>query len=157
MAFALKSDGTKINSRECIQFRVYTDRPMSFIVHTRTHLSAITSKTVTTSADWVRFQLLARKWQRDTGHLSSISAICMDISYQKIIGMGAPAVPFIIRCLQLEGDNPQYWFWALKILTDSDPVPVSDRGNIIKMAQHWIGWAKSENVYHTSGSKIKIS
>ncbi len=57
--------------------------------------------------------------------------------YQGIIGLGAPAVPLILAELHRE---PAQWFWALKAITDEDPVPPDAAGDIGRMARFWIEW-----------------
>ena len=60
-------------------------------------------------------------------------------AYQSIIGMGPAAVPLLLRELESNLDN---WFWALKAITEADPVPESIRGDGAAMAQAWLAWAK---------------
>lgn len=75
--------------------------------------------------------------------MSSITDMVMLPSYQKIIGMGWAAVPFILEDLQNE---PQHWFWALRAITDVDPVPQEDSGNIQKMAEAWLRWGRQNSI-----------
>jgi hypothetical protein len=63
-------------------------------------------------------------------------------SYQRIIGMGGRAVPFILRAMENEGNDPDHWFWALEMITGADPVPVDAYGDTVRMAQAWFDWAK---------------
>jgi hypothetical protein len=58
--------------------------------------------------------------------------------------MGKGVVPFIISELRADGEEPDHWFWALRILTDVDPVRPEDRGDIVKMANAWLEWAEKE-------------
>ena len=62
-------------------------------------------------------------------------------AYQQIIGLGAPAIPLLLRELERE---PDHWFWALKVLTGVNPVPQKSRGNIEEMAKHWVAWGKEQ-------------
>ncbi len=64
-------------------------------------------------------------------------------AYQKIIAMGARAVPYILRELQ---QRPAQWFWALREITKDDPVSDKDRGNLARSAAAWLKWGK-ENGY----------
>jgi hypothetical protein len=59
--------------------------------------------------------------------------------YQRIIGMGAPAVSLILRELERE---PDQWFWALESITEENPVPPEAAGRVRSMAQAWIDWGK---------------
>ncbi len=69
----------------------------------------------------------------------------MQPAYQRIIGMGGEAVPLLIAQLKSEGDDPDQWFWALKAITEADPVSPDDQGDMVKMAQAWIRWAEQAN------------
>jgi hypothetical protein len=60
-------------------------------------------------------------------------------SYQRIIGMGPTVTPLLLR--ELERD-PDYWFWALKAITGTDPVPAASRGKVREMARYWLDWGK---------------
>jgi hypothetical protein len=103
---------------------------------------------VTDSAaeNWLKFQALATQWRNERGSRSSISETVMMPAYQKIIGMGRTAVPLIIAQLRSEGDEPDQWFWALRAITDENPVQPADQGNFQKMAQAWLEWAENESV-----------
>ncbi len=89
----------------------------------------------------LQFYRLASKWKEDTSITSSTTQICMHPSYQRIIGMGSGAVPFILRELE---ERPANWFWALKAITGKDPVPSEHIGKARQMAKDWLGWAKEE-------------
>ncbi|MBW4644076.1 MAG: hypothetical protein KME23_13990 [Goleter apudmare HA4340-LM2] len=53
------------------------------------------------------FLELAAQWRRETGMLSNISKISMHPAYQRIIGLGQPVVPLIMKELEHE---PDHWF-----------------------------------------------
>jgi hypothetical protein len=61
--------------------------------------------------------------------------------------MGPNAIPLILRQMESEGDEPDMWFWALRVLTDVDPVPEDARGNIVRMSQAWLNWAHTRYVW----------
>ncbi len=91
----------------------------------------------------LKFYNLKSEWEKDTVFLSSVSEICMHPSYQRIIGMGPVALPFIMKEMT---KKPNLWFWALKAITGEDPVPKSKRGKISEMTIAWlIWWAKKKN------------
>jgi hypothetical protein len=79
-------------------------------------------------------------WWAETAHLSSTTEICMHFAYQQIIGMGWPAVPFIIDELR---KSPNLWFWALRAITGANPVPPAERGIVAAMATRWLAWAEN--------------
>ena len=95
------------------------------------------------------FDLLAQQWRADTAALSSTTEIVMSAPYQTIIGMGAPAIPMILRELEseLEAGQPDNWFWALRFLTRENPVRSEDRGNRKAMAAAWVDWARWRYVW----------
>ena len=87
-----------------------------------------------------RFQRLATEWKTQSHYLSNTAQMAMLKPYQRIIGMGLPAVPLILEELQRE---PNQWFWALEAITDANPVPPVDAGKVRAMAQAWIDWGKA--------------
>jgi hypothetical protein len=90
-----------------------------------------------------RFRQLAADWRRDTDVVSSPTGLFMHPAYQQIIGMGPAALPLIFADLQTTGAN---WFWALRSITGDNPVPAEDRGNIPRMTEHWLEWARSRGM-----------
>ena len=96
------------------------------------------------AADWLKFQRLVADWQRERGAMSSITEMALCPPYQEIIGMGKPAIKFILAQLQTEGDEPDQWFWALRALTGTDPMNDEERGDFVKMSRSWLDWAKKE-------------
>lgn len=90
-----------------------------------------------------RFERLAAKWKVESRFLSNTVQIAMLDSYQRIIGMGEPAVPLILE--EMERD-PRQWFWALQAITEEDPVPPGSRGNVKEMAQAWIDWGHARGL-----------
>lgn len=79
----------------------------------------------------------ARKWEADTRFMSSIVAMSIHPSYQRIIGMGKPAIPFILHELQ---ERPNHWFWALNAIAGEDPA--SSEKDFDTAIQAWIEWGK---------------
>ena len=88
-----------------------------------------------------RFHRLANEWKERSRFLSNTAQIAMLPSYQRIIGMGLAAVPFILEELQRE---PRQWFWALEAITEANPVPPEAAGKVRLMAQVWIDWGKQQ-------------
>ena len=87
-----------------------------------------------------RFRRLDALWRAETGHLSSSSKIIGHSAFREIILMGTAVVPFMLRDLE---QQPRLWVWALSEITGEDPVPSADRGNIVKMTDAWLHWAKA--------------
>ena len=86
-----------------------------------------------------RYRRLEALWRVETGHLSSSSKIIGHPAFREIICMGQAVVPFMVRDLE---QQPRLWVWALPEITGDDPVPVADRGDIVKMTDAWLSWAK---------------
>jgi hypothetical protein len=86
-----------------------------------------------------RFRRLAAEWKKQARYLSNSAQMAMLKPYQRIIGMGWPAVPLILEELQRE---PDQWFWALEAITDENPIAAEVAGKVRLMAQAWIEWGK---------------
>jgi hypothetical protein len=84
-----------------------------------------------------RFQRLAAEWKEQSHYLSNTAQMAMLRPYQRIIGMGLPAVPLILAELRRE---PDQWVWALEAITEANPVPAEAAGKVKQMAQAWIDW-----------------
>ena len=82
---------------------------------------------------------LVEEWHQETGMMSLVSKIVMHPAYQRIIGMGQPVIPLILRELERE---PDHWFWALRAITGANPVKPEQQGRLKQMAQAWITWGK---------------
>ena len=89
---------------------------------------------------WIKFQGLVDAWRQQRGAKSSITEAVLCPAYQSILGMGPDVVPFLLKQLRSEGENPDHWFWALKAITEADPVPNEDRGDLKRMARAWLEW-----------------
>ena len=83
----------------------------------------------------------AAVWERETKHLSSTTRRVLHQSYQNIIRMGMPVVPFLLRDLRT---NRRLWFWALREITETDPVKPQYAGNVDKMIAAWVDWGIRE-------------
>lgn len=88
-----------------------------------------------------RFSRLVDDWKEDTAFTSSVTAMSTHPAYQQIIGMGKPAVPFLLAELERELGH---WFWALHAITGVDPVPPQDAGDVTKMAAAWVKWGRQQ-------------
>lgn len=91
------------------------------------------------SIPYIRFHRLKEKWEAETAFLSSVSDIVMHPAYQQIIGMGPVAIPLILREMSIKQGQ---WFWALKSITNEDPVKPGHRGIVAEMSKAWLKWGK---------------
>ena len=91
-------------------------------------------------AERARFDRLAAEWRNDTFLSSKIRDKVLHTAYQRIIGMGPSAISFILRDLAENG--PNHWFWALHAITEEDPVPSDQVGNMVAMTEAWLQWGR---------------
>ena len=86
-----------------------------------------------------QFRQLSHQWENETGMLSDLSQKVIHPAYQRIIGMGQDAVPFLLNELS---KRPNHWFWALRSITGANPVKPEHRGRIKLMAKDWLCWGR---------------
>jgi hypothetical protein len=87
---------------------------------------------------------LLKRWRQEMAYQSSSTRITGHPTYQELIGLGQPALPFLFRDLEQTGDG--HLSKALAVITSAHPVPAEDRGQVRKVAEAWLRWAK-ENGY----------
>lgn len=87
-----------------------------------------------------RFRRLEAIWLAEVGHQSSTTKLIKHPAFQEIIRMGQAVVPLMLRDLT---QRPRLWVWALPEITGADPVPPADRGDIARMSEAWLQWAKA--------------
>ena len=80
------------------------------------------------------FGRLATDW-RESREPGDIHQIAMHRAYQRIVGLGMPVVPYILRELE---NKPDHWFWALNAITGEDPVSPDAQGDLRKMVEAWL-------------------
>ena len=93
-----------------------------------------------------RFDELAAEWARETRFQSSTTEIAIHPAYQRIIGMGPAALPFILDRLS---QRTEHWFWALGAITGEDPVEPADAGKVEAMTDAWLRWGRSRGLIPT--------
>ena len=81
------------------------------------------------------FEVLSKRWERDTRHISLISKKVVHDSYLRIIGMGEAAIPLILESLRA---RPDHWFAALRATSNTDPSEPDDNPSTAREA--WISW-----------------
>jgi|HubBroStandDraft_2_1064218.scaffolds.fasta_scaffold767949_1 hypothetical protein len=89
-----------------------------------------------------QFQELLESWRDETAGLSSTTRIVMNDAYQKIIGLGEPAVPLLLREL---ANGADHLGWALRAITREDPVPRDAAGDVERIAQIWLEWGREND------------
>jgi hypothetical protein len=88
-----------------------------------------------------KFIRLRNEWKSRRGPSSSTVKLVMHPAYQTIIGMGIDVVPLLLRELETNLDQ---WFWALRSITEADPVREEDRGEGEAMAKAWLAWGREQ-------------
>lgn len=89
------------------------------------------------------FKKYEKEWKRDTQYSSSLTDKYLHPSYARIIGIGQPAVPLILRSLK---QQPNDWFYALRAITGANPVRSADAGDMQKMSQAWLAWGRERGL-----------
>jgi hypothetical protein len=90
-----------------------------------------------------RFARLASQWKSESIHMSNTTQMAMLRSYQRIIGMGPPAIPLILEEPKRHRDH---WFWALEMITGENPIPKEAVGKVEEMARAWIEWGVQQGL-----------
>jgi hypothetical protein len=85
------------------------------------------------------FNRLAETWRKDTRMLSFIRQKAMHPAYQKIIGMGKEALPFIFRELKERGGD---WIWALEMITRIKPEGTQST-KFKDVVTAWLNWGRT--------------
>lgn len=90
------------------------------------------------------FYDLHKEWRRATALSSDPMQAIIAKPYQRIIGMGQRALPFIFGELPKCLDN---WFWALEVITGENPVRPEHYSSFKLAVQDWMRWGK-EHGFH---------
>lgn len=85
------------------------------------------------------FQALASQWYDETGGSSFIVEKTSHPAYKKIIALGQPVVPLLLRELE---KKPTHWFHALRTITGANPIEPEQRGRMKQMAESWLKWGR---------------
>src|SRR5216117_2670475 len=83
-------------------------------------------------------------WREQTAYLSSSTRITEQPAYQELMALGPAALPFLFRDLEQTGDG--HMSKALTAITGAHPIPAEERGQVRKIAETWLRWAR-ENRY----------
>lgn len=99
--------------------------------------------------DCLKFRRLKREWYKQIGKSSRVQDLVILSPYQSIMAMGERALPFIFDTLRDE--PPHHWFWALEHITQTNPVPENEWGDLVKMTKRWLDWAGEHGYGRTLG------
>jgi len=89
----------------------------------------------------LKFSRLVNQWLMERPPSSLIQGLVLHPAYQRIIGMGPVAIPFLLQELKRK---PDHWFWALNAIAGVDPVNPEQRGKIDQMANAWLRWGREQ-------------
>jgi hypothetical protein len=106
------------------------------------------------------FQDLLLQWRKERNSLLSLAWYNVrNASYQRIIGMGKSALPFILRELrrELRQGEPDDWFPALWAITGDNPVPPDSQGKMNEMAKAWIEWGLRNGYGNGEDLGVRVS
>jgi hypothetical protein len=107
-----------------------------------------------------RFRQFASEWRQNRNSLSSTAWDNVAIpGYQRIIGMGDKAIPFILEEIQteLKSGEPDDWFVALWAISGENPVPEESRGNLKQMASAWLQWGARRGYFDAESLGTRLS
>jgi hypothetical protein len=85
------------------------------------------------------FEGLADLWERETGPYAFLYEKAMHWAYQRIIGLGPQAIPWILRRL---AERSGHWFWALESLTGEDPAAGLE--TMAEAREAWLAWGRRQ-------------
>jgi hypothetical protein len=97
--------------------------------------------TATRHDETATFDQLADQWEAETAFESLVTRKAMHPAYQRIIGMGEPAVPLVLSRLQR---TPAQWFWALTAMTGQDPAQGEEALEGARAA--WLRWGRERDL-----------
>jgi hypothetical protein len=108
----------------------------------RAHRDAVTP--MSRQPVWQRLADLAATWREERGFSSSLTDLVLSPSYQRVIALGRPVVPYLLAELAA---RPDHWFWALSAITGVNPVPDQGAGNLQAMTEAWLRWGDKEGQF----------
>jgi hypothetical protein len=79
----------------------------------------------------------------------------MHPAYQRIIGMGRDALPFILE--EFSKGELDDWFWAFYAITGENPITEEMAGDMDKMAEAWLQWGRDAGYLSDSIQQMKPS
>ena len=93
-----------------------------------------------------RFKELEAEWWDGTMFLSNPNKILAHPAYRKIVGLGEPALPIILRSLKSQ-ESGAFLFYALADISGEwVDIPEEHRGKIDKIIDLWLEWGKAKGL-----------
>ena len=98
------------------------------------------------------FARLKDEWREQRRMFSFFEDMKGCPAYQTIIENGESFLPFILN--DVGAADPDYWFEALAQITGADPVTEDMYGDVPRMADAWLHWARMNHVRHSRRATI---
>jgi hypothetical protein len=94
-----------------------------------------------------RFFELAKQWKRETAYSSLANEKVTNQNYSTIIGMGITFKDKIIKLILQDLERyEEYWHYALKSITNENPVPKGRVNNLSIVRECWLNWGKENQL-----------
>lgn len=94
-----------------------------------------------------KFYIAAKNWKKETSIYSFGSRKITNEHYVSIIGLGVvygePIIKIILQDLK---KGTEFWHYALKKITNANPVPKGDVNNLQKVRVAWLAWGEEKNL-----------
>lgn len=94
-----------------------------------------------------KFNVAARNWKKETSVYSFVSRKITNSNYVNIIGLGVvygePVIKIILEDLK---KGTEFWHYALKKITNDNPVSKGDVNNLQKVREAWLAWGVKKNL-----------
>lgn len=87
------------------------------------------------------FSELAEEWRESTALESNLERIILNSSYQRIIGLGPEALPYILKDLD---ETRDHWFWALMAIVGEDRA--AGQTSVGAAVEAWLAWGRSTGI-----------
>lgn len=88
------------------------------------------------------FYTIRQQWTNAMAHMSTVNEAISDPAYQRIIGLGEDALPYIFDSLENE---TELWFPALHAITNEKPE--EEQTEFVNELEYWYSWANKHGYY----------
>lgn len=85
----------------------------------------------------VLFDEYRERWQEETAITSNVTRKIAHEDYQRIIGLGPQALPYILTALEADQDD---WFWALFAIVGRDVAAGAE--TVGDATERWVQWGR---------------
>ncbi|HVS69719.1 MAG TPA: hypothetical protein VHQ47_00520 [Phycisphaerae bacterium] len=84
------------------------------------------------------------KWVEETGWVSNYGVLMSHPSYLAIVGLGLPAVPYLLEEIRRGGGGAL--LAALEAITGENPVLPEHEGSSEQMVADWLAWGRAHGI-----------